>query len=84
MKGLGQGRPLGFLWAWLDYGDKHKGKQCGPGGILHSKWRPTFPERDAGRTLLQGHPEAAQMFKDERPPVIPVRDSPNGEPWDLY
>ncbi len=86
MKGLGQGRPLGLLWAWLSPGDASAGASCGPGGVTHSKYWPSFDDRVAARILLRAVPESEEFLELERPPVIPVRDSLRGpgEPFDIF
>ncbi len=84
MKAFGQGRPLGLLWAWLDFADQSKGATCGPRGIDHTRFWPSFEVRCLARASFSGIPGAADMLHVERVAVPVIMDSLNGEPFDLF
>jgi hypothetical protein len=84
MKALGQGRPLGLLWAWLDFADRSHGAACGAGGRDHAKHWPSFEVRSSARQAFGAIPDFAAMLSKERVAVPRVRDSLNGEPFDLF
>ena len=85
MKALGQGRPLGLLWAWLLRAQNSRGALCGLGGHDHGKYFPPFQERREGRQDAERvMSEESPWRKEERPKDAPLRDHASGEPHDLY
>ena len=56
----GQGRPVGFLAAWLQAGPTFGSKDA------HMKHKPTFPERAAARRSLKTLPGVVDFFNMER------------------
>lgn len=68
----GQGRPLGLLGAWLARG--------AVGSCVHADvWPIAFPERVAGRQLLEALEGSADVFGAERA-IDDAFDDPSGEP----
>ena len=81
LKALGQGRPLGMLWAWLTRGG---GADCELGGANHRDWVPTYAERVVGRLAAEAFVPAAAVFRSGgRPPNTGVADGPEGEPFQI-
>ncbi len=85
MKALGQGRPLGLIWAWLLHPEATHGLSCGHGGIDHSKYFADLPTRLKARADFVSQAGAADMLKEERKPNVGVVDiGPLAEPMDLH
>lgn len=81
LRSMGQGRPLGMLWAWLEWGRGagncinvlRDHRDCDPGYAIRNVAR-----RDALATLPAG-----SNFLKERNDSPPGVDGPQGEPYSL-
>lgn len=72
----GQGRPLGYLMAWLAAGEKHASRR------EHMAFETTisFEERAAGRAALRQISGAEQLFAAERPRRPNEGEEPESHP----
>ena len=75
LRQMGQGRPLGLLWAWILESHTNQGRTCGLAGHAHGKFLPEFPARLHGRGELFLQAGSSAFFDEERPPRVPVADS---------
>ena len=81
MKSLGQGRPLGMIWAFLAHTG---GEDCRLSGSAHRDWKPTYAQRVRARLDAElAIPTTSTLRTSERPPNVGVADGPEGEPLDI-
>lgn len=81
MRTMGQGRGLGALWAFLDFGEPD-GSRCGLVGNDHRNFFPSYEERKDARARAEAVIPEGSKFREERP-RRPVADGPTGEPWEI-
>ena len=82
VKGLGQGRPLALLWAWLDWADQQSGAGCGAAGVDHGRHWPSRDDRRQARGKVRNLASAKRWLDSERKPRGGADDS-EGEPYGL-
>ena len=69
-----QGRPLGYLAAWLMASGEYANNQA------HGDFKPTHDERRVARATLAGQRHADTFFKFERSPRTSEDEEPEGCP----
>lgn len=75
-RGAGQGRPLGYLVAWLQRGAQHESQRA----HMEEETTIDLESRRAGRLWLRAFPSSAPLFAGERPLRDGEEDGPVEHP----